>query len=55
MLKGRLHQAVTLAQLGAADRWPRIKALAEDVLQRRGAEGDGRMALVRYPLVSSYG
>lgn len=33
VLKGRLHQAVTLAQLGAADRWPRIKALAEDVLQ----------------------
>lgn len=33
VLKGRLHQAVTLAQLGQADRWPRIKALAEDVLQ----------------------
>ena len=36
VLKGRLHQAVTLAQLGQADRWPRIKQLAEDVLQLLG-------------------
>lgn len=33
VLKGRLHQAVSLAQQGLPDRWPRIKMLAEDVLQ----------------------
>ena len=36
VLKGRLHQAVSLAQLGEADRWPKIKGLAEDVLQQLG-------------------
>ncbi len=38
MLKGRLHQAVSLAQVGEADRWPKIKHLAEDVLQQLGVK-----------------
>ena len=38
VLKGRLHQAVSLAQVGEANRWPKIKDLAEDVLQQLGAK-----------------
>ncbi|CAJ1416266.1 unnamed protein product [Effrenium voratum] len=33
VLKGRLHQAVSLAQLSDPGRWVRVKSLAEDVLQ----------------------
>lgn len=36
VLKGRLHQAVSLAQLG--ENWLRVKSLAEDVLQLRASD-----------------
>ena len=49
VLKGRLHQAVSLAQLGEADRWPKIKGLAEDVLQQLGGRNEG-VATSRYNL-----